>query len=122
MNTKIFSKTGSYSGIGFALPANKMIEVASEIIKFGTKIDKIYFCPYHIEGVIKKFKKNSIMRKPNNGMYMKASKVWKIDKKKSFMIGDQKTDMEFAKKSKIKGYLFHTGNLYDFVKSNIAIE
>ncbi|EKO36476.1 trypsin-like peptidase domain protein [SAR86 cluster bacterium SAR86E] len=36
MNTKIFSKTGSYSGIGFALPANKMIEVASEIIKFGS--------------------------------------------------------------------------------------
>ena len=36
MSTKIFSKTGSYSGIGFALPANKMIEVASEIIKYGT--------------------------------------------------------------------------------------
>ena len=35
MNTKIFSKTGSYTGIGFALPANKMIEVASEIIQFG---------------------------------------------------------------------------------------
>ena len=31
MNTKIFSKTGSYAGIGFALPSNKMIEVASEI-------------------------------------------------------------------------------------------
>ncbi len=36
MNTKIFSKTGSYAGIGFALPANKMISVASEIIKFGS--------------------------------------------------------------------------------------
>ena len=36
MSTNIFSKTGSYSGIGFALPANKMIEVASEIIKYGT--------------------------------------------------------------------------------------
>ena len=36
MNTKIFSKTGSYAGIGFALPANKMIEVASEIIQFGS--------------------------------------------------------------------------------------
>ena len=36
MNTKIFSKTGSYTGIGFALPANKMIEVASEIIQFGS--------------------------------------------------------------------------------------
>ncbi len=36
MNTKIYSKTGSYSGIGFALPANKMIEVASEIIQYGS--------------------------------------------------------------------------------------
>ena len=36
MNTKIFSKTGSYTGIGFALPANKIIDVASEIIKYGS--------------------------------------------------------------------------------------
>ena len=36
MNTKIFSQTGSYAGIGFALPANKMIEVASEIIQYGS--------------------------------------------------------------------------------------
>jgi len=36
MNTKIFSRTGSYAGIGFALPANKMIEVASEIIQYGS--------------------------------------------------------------------------------------
>ena len=35
MNTKIFSKTGSYAGIGFALPANKLIELASEIIQYG---------------------------------------------------------------------------------------
>jgi S1-C subfamily serine protease len=36
MNTKIFSKTGSYAGIGFALPSNKMTDVASEIIKYGS--------------------------------------------------------------------------------------
>ena len=36
MNTKIFSKTGSYAGIGFALPSDKMIEVAAEIIKYGS--------------------------------------------------------------------------------------
>ena len=35
MNTKIFSKTGTYTGIGFALPSNKMIDVASQIIKYG---------------------------------------------------------------------------------------
>ncbi len=37
----------------------------------------------------------------------------------SFMVGDQKTDMEFAKKSKIKGYLFNEKNLYNFLVKKI---
>lgn len=89
------------------------------MLRYGTKVDKIYFCPHHKDGIVKKYKKNSIMRKPSNGMFLKASKVWSIDKKKSFMIGDQQTDMEFARKSKIKGYLFDKKNLYDFVKENL---
>jgi histidinol phosphatase-like enzyme len=32
------------------------------------------------------------------------------------MIGDQKTDMEFAKNAKIKGYLFRQKNLYQYIK------
>lgn len=90
-----------------------------ELIKFGTSVDKIYFCPYHKDGVIKKYKKNSILRKPKIGMFLKASKIWKIDKKQSFMIGDQKTDMEFAKKAKIKGFLFNQNNLLSFIKEKI---
>ena len=91
----------------------------NELIKFGTSVDKIYFCPYHKDGIIRKYTKTSILRKPNNGMFLKASKVWKINKKESFMIGDQKTDMEFAKKSKIKGYLFKEKNLFNFIKNNV---
>ena len=34
-------------------------------------------------------------------MFNLARKKWNIDKKSSFMIGDQKTDLEFAKKAKI---------------------
>ena len=79
-------------------------------------IHKFYFCPFHKDGVIKKYKKNSILRKPGIGMFLKACKVWNIDKKKSFMIGDQATDMEFAKRAKIRGYLFNEKNLYNFVK------
>jgi D-glycero-D-manno-heptose 1,7-bisphosphate phosphatase len=90
-----------------------------ELNKFGTSVDKIYFCPYHKDGVIKKYKKNSILRKPRIGMFLKASKVWNIDKQISFMIGDQKTDMEFAKSAKIKGYLFRQKNLYKFVEKKI---
>ena len=87
-----------------------------ELKKIRTKVDKIYFCPYHKDGIIKKYSKNSNLRKPNIGMFNKASKVFNIDKKKSFMIGDQFTDMEFAEKAGIKGYLFKQNNLYEFVK------
>lgn len=91
-----------------------------ELIKFGTSVDKIFFCPYHKDGVIKKYTKNSTLRKPKIGMFLKASKVWNIDKKKSFMIGDQKTDMQFAKSAKIKGFLFRQKNLYKFVEKKIS--
>ena len=70
------------------------------------KIYKIFFCPYHPEGIIPKYSIKSNLRKPNNGMFKLAQKKINIDLKKSFMIGDQISDMKFAKKSKIKGYLF----------------
>ena len=92
-----------------------------ELIRFGTTVDKIYFCPYHKDGIIKKYKKNSILRKPKIGMFLKASKIWNIDKKKSFMIGDQKTDLQFAKKAKIRGYLFDEKNLYNFIKTKFLL-
>ena len=80
------------------------------------KIDAFYFCPFHKDGIIKKYKKNSSLRKPNIGMFRLAKRKWKIDKKNSFMIGDQKTDIEFAKRAEIKGYLFNQKNLYQFIK------
>ena len=85
----------------------------------GAKIDKIYFCPFHKDGIIKRYKKKSSLRKPNIGMFRLAQKKWNIDRKYSFIIGDQKTDMEFAKKAKIRGYLFNQLDLYKFIKKII---
>ena len=89
--------------------------------KFSTSIDQFYFCPYHKDGIIKKYKKDSVLRKPKIGMFRLAQKRWPINKKKSFMIGDQKTDIMFAKRAKIKGYLFKGGNLFNFVKRSIKL-
>ena len=68
---------------------------------------------------LKSIKKKSKLRKPDNGMFKLAEKKWLIDKKESFMIGDQKTDMQFAYKSKIRGYLFKGENLYNFLREVI---
>ena len=94
----------------------------SELKKIGTYVDKIYFCPYHKDGIVKKYKRSSILRKPRIGMFLKTNKIWRIDKKKSFMIGDQITDMVFAKNAGIKGYLFNENDLYKFIKKKYLLK
>lgn len=86
-----------------------------------TRIDAFYFCPFHKDGIIKRYKKDSSLRKPKIGMFRLVQKKWNIDMKNSFMIGDQKTDMLFAKRAKIKGYLFNKKNLFRFTQENIFI-
>ncbi len=90
--------------------------IQNELRKINTKIDSFYFCPFHIDGVIKKYKKKTNLRKPGIGMFKKVQKKWNIDLKNSLMIGDQLTDMQFAKKAKIKGHMFKDKNLFKFVK------
>ena len=72
----------------------------------GAYFDRIYFCPYHPEkgfkGEIKKFKKKSSWRKPDNGMFLQAIKDLNIDIKKSYMIGNSSADYYAAKKTGIK--------------------
>ena len=92
-----------------------------ELKKMGTNIDKIFFCPYHQDGIIKKYKKKSILRKPNIGMFLKAKKIWNIDKKNSFIIGDQITDMQFAKTAGIKA-TFLTKIIFYFINNILLNE
>ena len=35
INSKIFSKTGAYQGIGFAIPSNLIVQIATQLIKYG---------------------------------------------------------------------------------------
>ena len=92
-----------------------------ELKKIGTSVDKIYFCPFHKDGIIKKYKKDSSLRKPKIGMFRLAQKKWNIDKSNSFMIGDQITDIQFAKKANIESYFFQEKNLLKFIKNKLAI-
>ena len=87
--------------------------------KFKIKIDAIKFSPYHPRGKIKKYKKNSQTRKPGNQMITEIFKKWPTDRKKSFMIGDKKSDKLCAKKSGLK-FEFATSNFLLQVKKILA--
>ncbi len=77
--------------------------------KKNTKIDDTYYCPHHPLYALGKFKLNCNCRKPKAGMIDNAVLDWSIDLKKSYMIGDKKTDEQAAKKRKIT--FFYKNNL-----------
>jgi len=68
-------------------------------------LDRIYYCPYHPEGVIEKYRKDSNWRKPKPGMLLAASKEMKIDLKNSWMIGNDFRDIGAGKAAGCKTIL-----------------
>lgn len=73
----------------------------NEFTKQGIKITKTFYCPYHLEAKIERYRKDSNCRKPNPGMLLKAIEEFKIDPKKSIMIGDKESDLMAAKNAGI---------------------
>ena len=77
INTKIFSKTGAYQGLGFAIPSEKVVQIASEIIKFG-KVRKAWIGNFRVGSSQVKVGNNFIKSlkiieiEPNKGVYEKG--------------------------------------------------
>lgn len=58
------------------------------------QITKVYYCPYHPEHGVGIYKKESIDRKPNPGMILKAVEEFNIDLIQSILIGDKESDID----------------------------
>jgi D-glycero-D-manno-heptose 1,7-bisphosphate phosphatase len=56
-------------------------------------LDRIYYCPYHPEGAVKKYRQESELRKPNPGMLLKAAEEMDLDLDQSWCIGNSSTDI-----------------------------
>ncbi len=86
----------------------------------GAHIDKFYYCPFHIEGIVDKYKIDSNDRKPNVGMLHSIHKEWNLKKSNMIMIGDRDTDIECALRFKIQGYKYNgQDDIMQFFKNNI---
>ena len=80
-----------------------------EILRLkGANVDAIYYCPYHPEGVIEKYRKKSENRKPNPGMLLKAAKEMDLDLKNSWMIGNSERDIEAGLRAGCKTIMIDT--------------
>jgi D,D-heptose 1,7-bisphosphate phosphatase len=63
----------------------------------GASIDGLYYCPYHPDGTIPEYARESSLRKPASGMLRKAAEEMDIDLSRSWMIGDRYRDIEAGK-------------------------
>lgn len=91
-----------------------------ELAAQNAAIDQLYFCPYHAEGEIARYRKDSFDRKPKPGMLLQAMADFPVKREASFLIGDKSTDIEAAHSAGIGGFLFKGGNLAEFAEWALA--
>jgi D,D-heptose 1,7-bisphosphate phosphatase len=71
----------------------------------GTSIDEFYYCPYHPDNDPPE---KTICRKPSPFMIVQAIEKHKIDKTKSYMVGDKSSDVECGINAGVKTILLHS--------------
>ena len=71
-------------------------------------LDRIYYCPYHPEGVVPKYCKESNSRKPSPGMLLKAADEMDIDLGQSWCVGNSSRDVEAGLRAGCKTILIDT--------------
>jgi D-glycero-D-manno-heptose 1,7-bisphosphate phosphatase len=86
-----------------------------ELWRHGAHFDAVYHCPYHAEGTVERYRRESDDRKPNPGMLLRAMRELPHDFHGSFFIGDQASDRAAAAATGIPYFGFPGGNLFDFV-------
>lgn len=59
----------------------------------GLRIDRFYYCPFHANGTVEKYRKESLSRKPAPGMILRAADEFTVDLTGSLMVGDKDSDV-----------------------------
>ncbi len=64
----------------------------------GARIDAIYYCPHHPEGIVAQYRLECPCRKPEPGMLIQAARDFALDLTRCYLIGDQSIDIATIKR------------------------
>lgn len=73
------------------------------------KIDKVYYCPHHPDGVVEKYTINCDCRKPAPGMLKQAAKEFDLNLRECWLIGDNTSDVKSGQNAGCTTILIKTG-------------
>jgi D-glycero-D-manno-heptose 1,7-bisphosphate phosphatase len=78
----------------------------------GAHVDAWYYCAFHPDAVVPAYRHaDHPDRKPNPGMVLRALADFAVPPDRAFLIGDQPSDLEAARRAGVAGYLFTGGDL-----------
>ena len=95
--------------------------VADELRRAGGTLDDWRHCPYHSEGCLDAYRRESDWRKPAPGMILDLLRAWEIDPRHCLMVGDKESDMQAAARAGIQGHLFTGGDLLAFTRPLLGL-
>lgn len=84
--------------------------ISEQLRLHGAHIDDIRYCPYHPDGVVDAYRRQSDWRKPSPGMLLDLMADWPVETAGSFMIGDKESDIEAGHRAGIEGVLYRAGD------------
>jgi histidinol-phosphate phosphatase family protein len=76
----------------------------------GAHVEAVYYCPHHPNADKKEYRKVCACRKPGTGMFVKAARQFKIDLKRSVMVGDMTMDIAAGNRANMKTVLLKSGH------------
>lgn len=101
------------SGVARGIVTEEVLEQIHERLRsllasLGASLDGMYYCPYHPEGIIPKYRRDSDWRKPKPGMLLAAAQEMDLDLASSWMIGNNQADIDAGRGAGCRTILINT--------------
>jgi len=102
------------SGVARAyFPEELLVRIHEKLLALlaerGARLDAIFYCPHHPDAGDPPYRQDCECRKPKLGMIRRAEREFSVDPRRSYVVGDKLSDVQFGKNAGCKTIMVLTG-------------